>query len=69
MDKIAKNCNGQIKYFESDLLENGSYKDAMNGCQIVFHTASPFVMDADDPKKDVIDPAFNGTRNVLNTVN
>ena len=69
LDKIAENCNGQIKYFESDLLENGSYKDAMDGCQIVFHTASPFVMDADDPKKDVIDPAFNGTRNVLNTVN
>jgi len=69
LDKIAENSNGEIIYFESDLLENGSFKEAMDSCQIVFHTASPFVMDADDPKKDVIDPAFNGTRNVLNTVN
>ena len=69
LDKIADNCKGEIKYFESDLLVDGSYKKAMEGCKIVFHTASPFVMDSDDPKKDVIDPAFNGTINVLNTVN
>ena len=69
LDRIAKNCNGEIEYFESDLLKNGSYKVAMEGCQIVVHTASPFLLDTKDAKVELIDPALNGTMNVLNSVN
>jgi nucleoside-diphosphate-sugar epimerase len=69
LDKIAKNSSGNIKYFKSDLLEEGSYKDAMEACEVVFHTASPFVLDVNDPQKDLLEPAESGTANVLNTVN
>lgn len=69
LDEMAKNAKGSIKYFKSDLLSKGSYAKAMDGCQLVFHTASPFVMDVKDPQKDLIDPAVLGTQNVLETAN
>lgn len=69
LDAIAENAAGTIKYFKSDLLDEGSYADAMEGCQVVFHTASPFTLDVKDPQKDLIDPAVLGTKNVLDQAN
>ena len=69
LDAIAKKSNGEIKYFESDLLDNGSYSEAMFDCQLVIHTASPFLLDSKDAQKQIIDPAFEGTKNVLQSVN
>ena len=39
----------------------------MEGCELVYHTASPFTLDVNDPVKDLIEPAEQGTANVLNT--
>lgn len=69
LNALAKNANGTIKYFKADLLDEGSYDEAMQGCQVVFHTASPFVRNVNDPQKDLIDPAKLGTRNVLTSAN
>ena len=69
LDEIASKSNGELKYFESDLLNDGSYTKAMKDCEIVFHTASPFIMDSKNPQTEVIDPAVKGTRNVLSSVN
>ena len=69
LDDIAAAVNGRIKYFETDLLIPGSYGSAMEGCDLVFHTASPFFLDSKDAQKELIDPAFKGTRNVLDSVN
>lgn len=38
----------------------------MEGCELIFHTASPFILHPKNPQKDVVEPALNGTRNVLN---
>ncbi|MFB6317905.1 NAD-dependent epimerase/dehydratase family protein [Saccharicrinis sp. FJH54] len=65
LDDLAKNSPGKIKYFKSDLLEPGSYAEAMKGCAVVFHTASPFTSNVNDPQKQLIDPAVKGTVNVL----
>ncbi len=54
-----------IRYFRANLLETGSYAEAMAGCELVFHTASPFTLDVEDPVKELIEPAKLGTRNVL----
>ncbi len=67
LDKLATQTGGTIRYFKSDLLKEGSYAEAMKGCQVVFHTASPFVVEVKNPKKDLIEPAENGTANVLNS--
>lgn len=66
LDAIANNSPGTIKYFKSDLLDEGSYAEAMEGCELVYHTASPFILEVKDPQKDLIDPAVKGTANVLN---
>lgn len=62
---LVKNNPDQLKFFKADLLNDGSYDEAMAGCEVVFHTASPFTSDFKDPQKELIDPAVNGTRNVL----
>ena len=50
LNKIAGNAPGEIIFYEADLLAEGSYAGAMAGCQIVFHTASPFKLDVADPQ-------------------
>ncbi len=62
---LAAEAPGSLQFFQTDLLEPGSYADAMRGCELVFHTASPFTLDVADPVKDLIEPAELGTRNVL----
>lgn len=69
LEDLATNSKGEIKFFKADLLTEGSYDEAMQGCELVFHTASPFFLNVKDPQKDLVDPALKGTRNVLNSVN
>lgn len=69
LDKIAASSSGDIKYFKADLLSEKSYDEAMEGCELVFHTASPFKIDVKDAQKELVDPAKLGTRNVLESAN
>ncbi|KAA8540548.1 hypothetical protein F0562_024533 [Nyssa sinensis] len=46
---------------KADLLDYGNLREAINGCDGVFHTASPVT---DDPEV-VVAPAVNGTKNVI----
>lgn len=61
---------GQLSLFEADLLKEGSFDEAMTGCRVVFHVASPFRMPEKikDGRRDMVDPALLGTRNVLAAV-
>lgn len=67
LKKLAENASGKIKFFKADLLIEDSYFDAMQDCELVYHTASPFIVNVKDPQKDLIEPAENGTANVLNS--
>ncbi len=69
LDAIAQSAKGTIRYFASELLEEGSYAAAMEGCELIFHTASPFTSKYKDPQKELIDPALKGTINVLEQAN
>ena len=69
LDELASNSKGTIKYFKADLLDKGSYREAMEGCELVYHTASPFSTTVDNPQKDLIEPAEQGTANVLEEAN
>ncbi len=69
LNSIADKSPGNIKYFKADLLDMGSYDEAMQDCELVFHTASPFVIQVKDPQRDLVDPALIGTRNVLESAN
>ncbi|MEU4038326.1 NAD-dependent epimerase/dehydratase family protein [Streptomyces collinus] len=58
---------GRLELFEVDLLDEGSFDEAFRGCSTVFHVASPFLMPEQitDGRRDVVEPALFGTRNVL----
>ncbi|KAM2994147.1 hypothetical protein FF2_046151 [Malus domestica] len=51
----------RLSLFKADLLDYESLKEAINGCDGVFHTASPVT---DDPEQ-MVEPAVNGTKNVI----
>lgn len=51
------------------MLTEDAYTEAMQGCELVYHTASPFVIAVKNPQKDLIEPAEQGTANVLNSAN
>lgn len=67
---IAKDTPGTLSVFEADLLKKGSFDAAVKDAIIVMHTASPFVLDdKDDPIKNLVKPAVEGTINLLSAVN
>lgn len=52
-----------------DLEKEGAFDDAVKGVDAVLHTASPFHFNIEgDPRRTLINPAVNGTRNVLASV-
>ena len=65
LDELGEKLPGTLKIFQADLLQEGSFARAMEGCSVVFHTASPFTLNVEDPQKELIDPAVKGTENVL----
>jgi nucleoside-diphosphate-sugar epimerase len=61
---------GTLELWKADLLEPGSFDDVVQGASVVVHTASPFLMGKrKDAQAELIKPAVDGTRNVLNAVN
>ncbi|GMI94642.1 hypothetical protein like AT1G51410 [Hibiscus trionum] len=60
-------AESRLKLFKANLLEEGSFDSVVEGCEGVFHTASPFYHDVVDPQAELIDPAVKGTLNVLNS--
>ncbi|KAJ4971255.1 hypothetical protein NE237_004354 [Protea cynaroides] len=55
----------RLHLFKANLLEEGSFDSPVDGCEGVFHTASPFYHAVKDPQAELIDPALKGTLNVL----
>ena len=69
--RLAERHPGKLTLFEADLLKPGSFDAAMSGCSVVHHVASPFLMPEQikDGQSQVVEPALQGTRNVLDSVN
>lgn len=68
--ELASKTPGTLKLFEADLLTPNAYDEAMAGCRVVFHVASPFLLpeQIEDGQRDVLDPALEGTRNVIASI-
>jgi len=54
--------------YEADLLQQGSFDECFAGVDYVIHAASPFQLKVTDPQTELIDPALEGTKNVLSSV-
>lgn len=70
LHKLSADHPGKLTLFKADLLDTGSFDEAMAGCELVMHTASPFLLQGvTDPQEALVRPALEGTRNVLDSVN
>ncbi|MBO9469067.1 NAD-dependent epimerase/dehydratase family protein [Endozoicomonas sp. G2_2] len=70
LEAIAADAPGTLTLHAADLFDENAFDAPMQGCEVVFHTASPFVISGiDDPQAELVDPALKGTENVLNAVN
>ncbi len=58
----------RLQLFQANLLEPETFEAAVEGCEVVMHTASPYQLTVEDPQKDLVDPAVKGTRGVLEAV-
>jgi len=61
----------RLRVFEADLLKEGSFAAPMQGCTLVYHVASPFMLPEKikDGRRQMLEPALRGTQNVLASVN
>ncbi|MGB8404956.1 MAG: aldehyde reductase [Mycobacterium sp.] len=70
LHKLSADHPGRLRLFKADLLDAGSFDEAMAGCELVMHTASPFLLSGyTDAQEALVRPALEGTRNVLDSVN
>jgi len=63
---MADELPGTLELFAADLLQEGSFAEALTGAHTVIHTASPFHSGDGDPTVTLVQPALDGTANVLN---
>ena len=49
----------RLHLIKANLLEEGSFDSAVQGCEGVFHTASPAFLDAEDPQVQFIYISLN----------
>jgi dihydroflavonol-4-reductase len=55
----------RLELVEADLMSEAGWDAATAGAKYVLHLASPYVIDAKDPQRDLVDPAVRGTKLVL----
>lgn len=62
---LAPSLAEQLEIVKADLRVEGDFDGPAHGCDGVFHLACPTNFIVEDPQKDVINPAVQGTLNVL----
>lgn len=67
---MATELPGTLELVKADLLDPGSFDEAVAGVGVVIHTASPFVVGkVKQPYRQLINPAVDGTKSVLSAAN
>ncbi|MBK8711712.1 MAG: NAD-dependent epimerase/dehydratase family protein [Niastella sp.] len=51
-----------------DVREVNLLEEFVDGCEILVHAGTPFVLDIKDPVKELFEPTVQGTRNILDVV-
>jgi nucleoside-diphosphate-sugar epimerase len=69
LEEISRSTAGKLEIWEADLVKEGSFDEAAKGADAIIHMASPFTLRYKDAQKELIEPALNGTKNILNAAN
>ncbi|KAF7005155.1 hypothetical protein CFC21_020310 [Triticum aestivum] len=56
---------GPLEVFRADLEDEGSFDEAVAGCDYAFLVAAPMNLNAENPEKEVIELAVSGTLNAM----
>jgi len=56
----------RLEFAQASLQDEGAFDAIVADCDVVMHTASPYIVNVKDPQRDLVDPAVQGTNNVLN---
>lgn len=72
-NKLKENLNSEKFTYTivEDMMAEGVFDTVLKenpDIEYIYHTASPFFYDTEEPEKDLIIPAIKGTENVLNSV-
>jgi len=54
---------------ELDVTNKTALKDFVSDCDVVIHCGTPFILDVQDPQKQLFNPTIKGTTNFLEVVN
>jgi uncharacterized protein YbjT (DUF2867 family) len=68
LTRLAQGLPGVLELHGADLSRPGSYDPIVAGCRHVHHVASAVYLNAKDPQFEIVDPALQGTENVLGAV-
>jgi len=72
LNQLKKENAGSLEIVEGDLMKPGSFDTAVKGCEVVFHTASPFYFvppeNREEGEQKLIKVAIDGTKNVLDSI-
>lgn len=66
LESKVQPLEGTVQFFQADLLDKDSLRKPIMDSTLIFHTASPFKSKINSAYKDLILPALEGTKNVLN---
>lgn len=59
----------RLELVAADLNHDEAFTPHMVDCEYVLHVASPYVLEVEDPQRDLVDPAVSGTLSVLKSAN
>lgn len=65
LKELAQRYNRDVELVSADLMSDGGWADAVAGCDVVYHTASPAPVKVPKDENDLIRPAVDGTLRVL----
>nr|BAA36407.1 dihydroflavonol 4-reductase [Ipomoea purpurea] len=66
--ELPKAAEGKLRLWKGVLEEEGSFDDAIAGCEGVFHVAAtPVDFVSDDPQNEIIRPAVKGILSIINS--
>ncbi|KAL8491341.1 hypothetical protein ACS0TY_023100 [Phlomoides rotata] len=54
-----------LTLWKADMKVEGSYDEAVQGCEGVFHMATPMDFESNDPEKEVIEPTVEGMLSII----
>ena len=65
LQDMVSDARYPLELVEAELQNEESWKEAVKGCQYVYHLASPFPMEVPQDENELIKPAVEGALNVL----